>query len=451
MEEIKFKRDKHFEECIIQAMLIDHSFAEQMMDVLNIDYFNLEFLKEVAKLIFNYYNKYSTIPSLKLLASIVKKEIESDLLKSQMMEYFISIKKNPLNGDMDYVKEESLDFCKKRSLAIALENSLTLIKEKNYEAIVDEIQKAILAGSEKDVGHNLNKDLKKRILQIDNNPIPTGWSEIDRITRGGPGAGKLCSILASTGCGKSHALVDLGAAMAKKGLNVVHYTFELLSEEIGLRYDSNISDIEIDEIKNNENEVQISLDKLKGNVIIRAYPMYSASALTIKNHVRQLTLRDLKPDVIIIDYADLMRSRRKFDQLRLEQQHIYGELKALSKELEVPIWTATQSNRDGVDLEILKAKNVGESWGKVQISDLFITMSRKQEKNPVTTGYFYVAKNRLGPDGMAFPIRVQTAKSKIEVLSSIEQEEINNNSELDKASLRKKFAELSARLEKEEN
>ena len=54
----KFRKDKHFEERIIQALIVDHQFAEQMVEVLDVDYFNVDHLKELSSLLFNYYDRY---------------------------------------------------------------------------------------------------------------------------------------------------------------------------------------------------------------------------------------------------------------------------------------------------------------------------------------------------------------------------------------------------------
>jgi hypothetical protein len=53
MDMAKFNKDKHFEERLVQALLIDHKFAEQMVEVLDTDYFNYDHLRETATIIFS--------------------------------------------------------------------------------------------------------------------------------------------------------------------------------------------------------------------------------------------------------------------------------------------------------------------------------------------------------------------------------------------------------------
>lgn len=413
---IKFKNDRHFEERIVQALIVDHSWAEQMIEVLDVSYFNLEHLNKVADILFSYYKKYTSFPSFSLLISMTK-DIENDLLKNEIAAYFIKIKKDPLNGDLDFVKETSLDFCRKRSLAIALENTLGLIEKQKYEQILPVVQKAIMAGSDRDIGHVFDEHFEKRMAIVKRNPIPTPWDEINSIMQGGLSGGELGVVMAPSGVGKSHCLVDLGVAAATLGYNVAHYSFELGDIYIGKRYDANISGIPFDNLVDNIEEVRGKIENLKGKVVIKSYPVKSVTTIGIKNHINRLTLQDKRPDVIIIDYGDLLKSTKNYDQKRLEEEAAYEDLRALAQELDLPVWTATQTNREGLDADVLTLKHVAECFGKAMISDFFLTMTRKKENTFKTVGNFYIAKSRLGADGIKFPILMATALSKIEVLS----------------------------------
>lgn len=419
---IKFKNDQHYEECIVQALLSDSDWAEQMVEVLNLDYFNLEYLRELSKVYFDYYKKYNSFPSVDLVATITK-DFNNITLKESITNYLKNIKSSSLNGDLEYVKESSLDFCRKRSLAIALESSLGLIQEQKYDQIVNVIEKALLAGSEKNIGHVYADQFEARMTEIIRNPIPTPWPEINSIVGGGLGRGELGVLCAPTGCGKSHGLVDLGHHAAKLGYNVAHYTMELGEIFIGKRYDARISGILFDDLCLHKEEVQKNISDLKGQIVIKPYPGKSVTTVTLKNHVRQLTLHGKKPDLVIVDYGDLLKSKKNYDQKRLEEESAYEDLKALAIELNVPIWTATQTNREGLEVEVVTLKYVAECFGKAMISDFFLTLNRKKENSITTVGNFFVAKNRLGADGIKFPVLVNTGLSKLEIVDPSEVED----------------------------
>lgn len=429
MEQVKFKKGKHFEEKIVQALITDHQFAEQMLEVLNVDYFNVGYLKELTQAVFDYYDKYRAFPTFKTLVLVVKDEVDNELLRNQVIQYLIKIKKDPLNGDSEYIKEESLDFCKKRSLALAMEESLGHIESKNFEQIVPVIQKALLAGSERDVGHVFAEEgsFKERMTSVFRNPIPTPWPEINDLTQGGFAPGELWCGAGPTGAGKSHWLVDIGKHAAEIGYNVVHYTFELSDLIVGKRYDARFSGVSINNLNAEEQRVWDSLQDVKGSIIIKYYPCKAASALTLKSHIHKLTMKDQKPDLVLVDYGDLMRSGKNHDHKRFEEEAIYEELRNMAGELQLPVVTVTQTNRSSLDEEVITLKHVAECFQKAMLSDVFVTIMRRKQNTVETPGNFYLAKNRLGPDGIKLNTMANTSISKFRIISKDEEEEVEDS------------------------
>jgi hypothetical protein len=159
------------------------------------------------------------------------------------------------------------------------------------------------------------------------------------------------------------------------------------------------------------------MERVKGHIVIKSYPAKSVTTLALKNHINQLTLRDKKPALILLDYVDLLKSSKSYDQKRLEEEAACEEFRTLLQELNLPGWTVTQSNREGMDAEVLTLKHVAECFGKAMIADFFMTMVRIKENMPKTIGNFFVAKSRLGPDGIKLNIMVTTGMSKFEILT----------------------------------
>jgi len=436
----KFENDQHYEERIVQALIVDHQWAEQMLEVLDLDYFNLEPQREATRILFDYYESYQAFPSFGLLGSLVKK-VPSEILRGKIMTFLMQISKNPLNGDLEYIKETSLDFCKRRSLALALENSLDLIEGKKYEQIIPEVQKALLAGSDRDVGHMFIEHFEKRMETTKRKPVPTPWEEINAVTQGGLSGGELGVIMATSGMGKSHMAVDIGHHAITHGFNVVHYTFELGDIYVGKRYDARTSLINFDDLVSNKQKVADAIQKnVKGSLVIKSFPAKRVTTLALKNHINQLTLRDMRPDLIIVDYGDLMRSTRNYKEKRMEEEAVYEDLRALGQELDLPLWTPTQSNREGLDAEVLTLKHVAECFGKAMISDLFLTMTRKKEDANSNIGNMFIAKSRLGHDGIKFHVLVNTALSKIDILSPEEVKDLDPE-QTEYEALKEKFKE----------
>jgi replicative DNA helicase len=130
-----------------------------------------------------------------------------------------------------------------------------------------------------------------------------------------------------------------------------------------------------------------------------------------------LMLRSFTPSLIIIDYADIMRSTKSYDSLRHELKLIYEELRNLAMDMSIPIWTASQANRDSANSDIVGLENMSEAYGKAMVADVVISISRKPMEKSTGLGRLYIAKNRAGKDGLLFPIRIDTARSKIEILN----------------------------------
>jgi replicative DNA helicase len=232
------------------------------------------------------------------------------------------------------------------------------------------------------------------------------------------------------------------------GKNVLHYTFELTEQAVGLRYDANLCSISASDVIDEKEAVLDFYEKNDelGRLIIKEYPTGSASVITIKNHIEKLSLRNFKPSVIIVDYADIMRSTRSYDSLRHELKLIYEELRNLAMELSVPVWTASQANRDSANSDIVGLENMSEAYGKAMVADFVVSLSRKATEKASGSGRLFIAKNRAGKDGIVFPIHIDTALSKIAILDddvSTLAEAVENDEKEIKNALREKWKSIT--------
>ena len=431
-----------FQEKIMQALLSDHQWAEQMSEVVKVDYFDLKHLKFLAQKYFDYHLKYRTFPTLQLLVTIIRDDLRVGtdiILRDKIVEYLQRIKMNPDMCDIQYVKDKSLDFCRKQAMRSALEQAVDMIATGHDENVINIIREALTVGTTPSIGHEFIEDLESRFVHIVRNACPTGIIELDdkRILNGGLAKGEIGVVVANTGVGKSHFLVQAGATALMHERNVLHYTFELSEISTGLRYDSHISEIPIDELIERKNEVVEMYKKLAlGRLIIKEYPTGSASVVTVRNHIEKLLLKDFRPDLIIIDYADIMRSTRSYDSLRHELKLIYEELRNLAMELRIPIWTASQANRSSAQNDIVGLESMSEAYGKAMVADVVVSLSRRSHEKSDGAGRLFVAKNRAGRDGLVFPIKIDTAQSRIRTLTDDEVVDLENKKRDSEASMK---------------
>jgi replicative DNA helicase len=422
MEQTDFSKfGKDFQEKMVQLILEDRSFCEQIREVLDIGFLELKHLQIFVRKVFEHKEKYDVHPSYKTMATILRSELEgeNEAVQQQIRSYFARIYKSDVEIESsDYIKEVALDFCKKQKLKEAMMKSVSLLQQSSFDEISEIINNALKLGTDNNFGYDYIKDFEKRFEIKARDPVTTGWTQIDNICKGGLGRGELGVVIAPTGAGKSMVLVHLGTQALKLGKNVIHYTLELQDTSIGIRYDSCLTGIPINETFSFKDMIYERVQDLEGQLIIKEYPTKSASTNTIKNHLEKLRQRDINPDLIIVDYGDLLRPKTANREKRMELESIYEELRAIAQEFTCPIWTASQTNRSGLNAEVITMESISEAFSKCFVADFIFSLSRTIEDKAVDSGRVFVAKNRNGPDGIIYPICMDTAKVMINILKS---------------------------------
>ena len=445
---------KSFQEKIFQGLMSDHAWAGQMSEVMEPHFFDLKYLVYLAERYFKYFVKYKCFPTMSLLISIVKDDLTEGndaVLRDQIVEFLHRVKSNPSMGDLQYVKDKSLDFCKRQAFKEALEQAVELISTDKFESVVDLMKTAVAVGMPSSVGHDFFEDKESRFVKNRRLVCPTGIKRLDApdIFRGGLGRGEIGVITANTGVGKSHFLVQMGANAMRAGKNVIHYTFELSEHATGLRYDSNLCNIPSNDVPDHKDIVFKRYEQGDlGRLIIKEYPTGSASVVTIRNHIEKLMMKGFGPGLILVDYADVMRSTRSYDSLRHELKLIYEELRNLSMEIQIPIWTASQANRDSAKSDIVGLENMAEAYSKAMVADVVLSLSRKPMEKSTGQGRLFIAKNRAGRDGLVFPIHIDTARSTIDILDETQltlNEAVRQDESTMKQLLKQKWTEVSER------
>lgn len=408
-----------FQENLAQVMLDDRVFADQIAEVLDLNFLELGYLQLFVKKLFSYRDKYGTHPSRDTMTTILRAEIseENEITQQQVRKYFARILSNDNSVEnAEHIKEVALDFCKKQKLKSAMLKCVSLIRTSSYDEISETINDALKLGADNNYGYDYLADFEERFQIKARNPITTGWTVIDKITHGGLGSGELGVVIAPTGVGKSMALVHLGAEAVKSGLTVVHYTLELADTVVATRYDSSMTGIPINEIYNYKNKVHEFVQGIEGKLIVKEYPTKSATTAMIKNHLDRLIRRGMSPDMVIVDYGDLLRPVKSQREKRIELESIYEELRGIAQIYELPVWTASQTNRTGINAEVITMEAISEAFNKCFVADFICTMSRTIEDKNNNEGRMFVAKNRNGPDGMVFPMFIDTKSVDLKVL-----------------------------------
>jgi len=413
------KFGKDFQENLCQLILQDIEFADRIYEVLDINFLELKYLQVFVYKIKEYKEKYKTHPSIEIMKSIVRAGLnnENELVQKQVRDFFARMIATEVK-DVNYIQDTAIDFCRKQTLKRAILKSVDLLQRSSFDEIQKLINDSMHLGIANDYGHDYVKDFEKRFEFKARNPITSGWKEIDNICKGGMGKGELGVVISPTGVGKSMVLVHLGAEAVKLGKTVVHYTLELQETIIASRYDSCITGVSLGELSQYKDLIYESVKNVKGHLIIKEYPTKSASTNTIRTHLAKLKQRGITPDMIIVDYADLLRPISFLKEKRMELESIYEDLRAIAQENNCPCWTASQTNRSGLNAEVITMASISEAFNKCFVADFIFSVSRTAEDKNTNTGRIFIAKNRNGQDGQVYPIFMNTGNVDIKVFPS---------------------------------
>ena len=439
-----------FQTKVLAVLIKDRIYLQQIHDILEPSYFSSESSQWVAKTIKTYFDDYKSTPTLEVMKVEVD-SIQDSVLKTSVVDTLKDVMRSIDSLDSDYIKDKTLDFCKNQKLKKAILESVGLLQLGKYDAIKSTVDEAMKAGSDRDIGHEYIENIEDRYQANNRKAIQTPWDVVNDVMDGGLGAGEMGVFVAPAGIGKSMALVNAAAYCVKKGMNVVYYTLELSDTYVGGRFDSYFTGIPTADLKYHREEVEQALAKLPGKLIIKYYPTKTATVTTIAAHLDKCALQGVKPDIMFIDYADLLRDGGMNKTTRHDQilGGIYEELRGLAGQHQIPLWTASQVNRSAAEMEVIEADKIAESYTKVMVADFVVSLSRKTADKISGTGRWHIIKNRFGPDGLTFPSKMNMAVCSIEiyeentVLGQQTKKVMNNDDTVIRNALANKFNELN--------
>ena len=408
---------------LLYYLLTDEKFFTRIYEILLPEYFTNEHYIFLTTMIVEYSEQYNTVPTYDNLETIINTTLEDEVQQDFLLKLVKLISSYAPSTDKEFIEEKTIEFCRQQAMKNAILKSVDLLKREDFETINELIQQAMNAGTADDTGHeyfiqSFDRTVDKR------SPIATGMEMLDEIIAGGLSAGELGMVMAGTGVGKSMLLVHLAAEALKQGKNVIYYTLELSEKMVGLRFDSKLTQTNLTSLlqdtggtlrKTVDKKLVRTLEAIdrKHNVtprlIIKEYPTKAASINTFKRHIKSMHNQGYIPDMVLVDYADIMKSSKGYNENRFELESNVEQLRSLAGEMQIPIWTASQTNRAGWDKDVVSLSTISESSAKAFVADLIISVGRTEELAKENRACYYLAKSRLGPDKMSFTGRFNTS------------------------------------------
>ena len=435
---------------VINQLLTNKEFILNITDSVQVEYFDNQSLQWIVQQTLKYFDKYHTSPTLEALQIEVKK-LDNEILKTAVIEHLRESFKID-NNDVDYVREEFSNFCKNQQLKSALMTSVELLQTGMYDDIRTIIDNALKSGMDKNIGHEYSKDVESRYRPDAREIVPTPWEDINKLLMGGLGGGDLGLVFGGPGGGKSWMMVAVAGTAVRLGYNVVYYTLELGEVYVGKRFDAFFANEPVNQIHLHRKKVENEINKLEGKLVVKEFSMGKATVQTLEAHIQKLKDMDIAPDLIIIDYIDLLRSPKRSADRKDEIDDVYVAVKGLARDINIPIWSVSQVNRSGAQDDIIQGDKAAGSYDKIMISDFCMSLSRKKEDKVNGTGRIHIMKNRYGMDGLTYNAKVDTTTGHVDLDDNNEGVEIKDSKPIfgepiawdnnDLSKLRNQFAEL---------
>ena len=319
-------------------------------------------LQDVATFIKNYVDEYKVMPE----ASIVNASCDTNLNPAALPK-----------ENYDWLMAEFEQFSRHKALERAILKSADLLDKGDYGPVEKMIKDAVQISLQKDMGTDYFEDPRKRLegLKNSNGQVSTGWPSVDKKLYGGFNRGELNIWCAASGGGKSLFLANQGINWALAGLNVLYLTFELAENLVAMRMDSMITDIPTREIFKSLDDVELKVKmtgKKSGSVQIKYMPS-GKNANDIRAYLKEYQVKKgYKPDVILIDYLDLMMPlsiKVSPSDLFVKDKYVSEELRNLAMETQAIVVTASQLNRSAVEEIEFDHSHISGGLSKIQTAD----------------------------------------------------------------------------------
>jgi replicative DNA helicase len=396
-----------YEEKLINQIIKDRVFGNNIIDIINPNYLHNDENKIIIGLIKSAKKDYDIIPDFDSLliraASLDVKEIK----KNYIIKLISKIKEAEVH-DALYIQKLAINFCKQQELKKSIQQIQKIIEKNQYERY-DEceeiLKKALSYGNNEDYGLDIFHKLSDVLSDDFRKPIRTGISKLDGIMNGGLSKGELGLILAPYGVGKTTLITKIANTAYNDGLNVLQIFFEDTSKVIQRKHLACWSGIELNELQNNKELVLAKADEMKqngGRLILLKLPSDNTTILTIKKHIQKKISEGFRPDLILVDYIDVVKPSKEFNDIYAGEGDVMRQFETLLTEFDIAGWTATQGNRKSLNTEIVEGDQMGGSIKKGQVAHFIMSIGKSLPQKETSRATITIIKSRFGKDGMIF-------------------------------------------------
>jgi len=372
-----------FENSTIAICLQDPGFVPQHNDVLSAEYFTKPEARVAVDAILRFWEQHRAVPSLHSMSVFLR----GDENANEIMSYLRECEKNPTH-DAPFIKDRVIDFARHRAVEEALFKCADFLKDGDYENIGREVMRSLAVGMGDDKEGYLYFDETVQRLksytdgrEADPNVVSTGIPELDDcLDGGGLWKGELGLIQAPAGVGKTSVLMNLGYGALIQGLRVTHITLEVSGVKTARRYDMRVTGMTKEKLMAKKRTAAQRIlgmcRELKCGLDIKQFATKTATCRDLSAYIQKRWEADrFRPDLLIVDYGEILAPERKLDDRWIEIDESYEALRALGQQWGCPVWTGSQTNKDAIGRRKSGIEHTGGSYGKIKTADVVISLN----------------------------------------------------------------------------
>ena len=419
------------ERTILTNLLKNEEFTRKVLPFIKAEYFHSRVERLVFEMLQGHVLKYNTCPTKEsLIIDMDKKGGTSEEEHKNCITLVNELHTADPSDDSDWLKDSCESFCKDKALYNAIMDSIHIIdgksKDQTANAIPDILSQALSVSFDQHIGHDYIADTEERydFYHRVEEKTPFDLEFFNKITKGGIPRKSLNIVMAGTGVGKSMFMCHHAAACLSQNLNVLYITCEMAEERIAERIDANLLDINMDDLKDlpkdlYDKKFERSTAGINGRLIIKEYPTASANVTHFRHLLDELRMKKkFRPDIIFIDYLNICASARMKAGANVNSytyvKSIAEEIRGLAVEYDVPIFSATQTNRSGYSNSDVGLEDTSESFGLPATADFMFALISTEELNELDQVLVKQLKNRYNDalSNRKFVIGVDRSKMK---------------------------------------
>jgi replicative DNA helicase len=392
----------YYENIILFNSLLSQEYLASIVEYVDLSYFNDKNIKIIFKSILNFFQERGAVPSLT--------EIKSRLVLEEERKAFNEITIKLKQIDSKFNKDELLANTERFLKERCLYNSIVKTAEKFSQGKVDpsetlqEFEKAYAINLREDLGHWYLEEIDEHIKELSTiyKPIPTGWKFFDEKCEGGLFPKTLTVFAGQVNVGKSIVLGNLATNMLLVDRNVLLISLEMSEFMYSKRISSQISQIPHNDLKIYTSELKEQVEhiqkNLKSKLIIKEYAPKSVTVRHLDAYITKLSHKGFKPDIVVIDYINLILPTTKGQNSYTDIKEIAEQLRALSFKYNIPVVSATQIGRGAFNTSSPGMESVAESIGLPATCDVMLSIWQTDEDKELGVINMGMQKNRFGPN-----------------------------------------------------